>query len=766
MKFISIVVLLVYSTFTKSSKVYSSHAGGYVKIHQRKISENKSLSCGSNSNNTCAEESFEPYCMGLNNRKLECINSWPSANFGDIVRSKDLCLLTTGQPLMRSCLYNSSDCSAYWEEFDVKAIRCLRDIKQNIVTNDLYQLLKRVQENPLTEDNARINVTSQLVELLKKSPTVRTTADLVLTADILELITEHAHNHSLVPKVLQVMNLLMASNDNVILSSSTLGATNRLIKITEDFYDRMISVASDCREVPDGYRHYLEKFLSIFYINILCTAKSGIAVYNGPSKKSMSSAQSHISDSTTNNYFRYLNKNEDLKSLASDTNFMAYFKLNYKFRAVLFKKSQQNSYILRISLYKSMQFFVDAKIRNKIPASVIFRISTPRVPEWFPAPTGELLLRPIPPNRPNLEGLFCAVWDLGNLDGMKNYTNVTHNGFNCTTSQVPSFVAVVEFRKNPMPAALKLPLLTVRQEYEVNKGTIAACIQSLLGLFCIFVTAIVFKEWRLQFVNQLLVNICLVLTLFTCYFIANFMTSIRKALQNVYNLQSCKIMGALLQYCILVLSVWMLFIGILQYYRYASVFGAQPRKCWVGRSALAAWTLPLIPTALVFFLDSESYTLFVRTPTAYKQILCYPTGLNWYLSVLLPFSLAICADLCIFAYIVWKIRISLTKFHRTLERNEVIMQVRKSFCLLLILSISWIFGILGHIHDSSNYSRIFCYTATLQGVFLFVYFVMCDENARASWLRILRARRKSFAVENTVDRSLSVTQQWFDLSFK
>ncbi|XP_059217500.1 uncharacterized protein LOC106081956 [Stomoxys calcitrans] len=673
MKLISIAIIFIYAVGVESVQEDSSGYETNVKT--------EALNCPHTSD-TCEQETFEVQCMGKGNVTVPCTNSWPPATGGENIKPKEFCLLPTGLPLMRRCNYNESNCTVQWQDMDFKKVKCLSDVKQNIITNDLLQMFEVLKGSMEIDDDYRVNVTGELVQLLAKREALRVPADFELTADILKLITQNARNHSLVPKVLQIMNLLMKSNDNVIRSSQKLGTINRLLKITEDFYDDMISVMYDCIENTNGYRHYLGNLMSIFYINPACTSKSGIAVYSG-SSKALSPPFYAVS---TNVYIRYLE--EDWEGVFSEPHLKAAVIFTPDLRLQV-KKFEGRDKILRISMYKKSRLFVNANFSKFIPDCIVFRISSPGFSDNQKYPLAELLLTS---QKKSTFPAKCSYWDYRRWHLDINDWEMD-NKTKCTSYYLPSFISMITVRRNASQSIDVLPLLTTSDEDDIDVNSIVACILSLFGLLCIFITSLIFKEWRLQFSNKLLLNICLVLTLLMIYFLVINVPSLREAVQDLDNLHRCKIMGVLLHYSILVFMLWMLFVAVLQYYRYASVFGSQPHKRFVMRCAMAAWVLPLIATGLVLYLDSQSYTSFVERGID-KHVLCCPAGLSWYLAVLLPFCLVLCADFCIFVYIICQINSSLSRFHQTQEREDVIRQ----------------------------------------GVFLFVYFVIFDKIARDSWL--------------------------------
>lgn len=329
------------------------------------------------------------------------------------------------------------------------------------------------------------------------------------------------------------------------------------------------------------------------------------------------------------------------------------------------------------------------------------------------------------------KSLMCGSWDHDTWKFTQAMPNLTSDSIIlCQVDIQKKYHALVD--TNSIPRNISTPkLLTIRME-EFNIRSTCGCLLSLFGLSCIFLTALFFEEWRSEFTNRLLLNICVVLTFVMSLFLLINMPNIRNALQKIENRRQCLGSGAFLQYIMLVLFLWTLFISMLQYFRYASVFGTERPRHFMLISALAAWSLPLIPTILVATLDPKSFYASVENGWD-SHILCHPTGISWYLGVLLPICLIMFANAAILGYISLNIRRASTEFHLTTERAEVIYQVRQAILLIFVLSISWIIGMVGHVLQHGLLEQIFCFTSTLQGFFLFLHFVVVNKSARSAW---------------------------------
>jgi len=80
------------------------------------------------------------------------------------------------------------------------------------------------------------------------------------------------------------------------------------------------------------------------------------------------------------------------------------------------------------------------------------------------------------------------------------------------------------------------------------------------------------------------------------------------------------------------------------------------------------------------------------------------------------------------------------------ERHVLAMrQLRMSLLLFFLLGLTWIFGLLAMLAPSLaawrvTFSYLFCTTATLQGLALFLFFIVWEKKTRNMWLSSLPER--------------------------
>lgn len=256
------------------------------------------------------------------------------------------------------------------------------------------------------------------------------------------------------------------------------------------------------------------------------------------------------------------------------------------------------------------------------------------------------------------------------------------------------------------------------------------CVMSLIGVFLIWITAIVFRSWREKAGPKILLQLSFgiglqVFMLLLINFDHQFYTTTT----------SCITIGIILHYSVLVIFSWMLITAYLQYLRYVVVFGNLLPKHFFLKATVCGWILPLVPIMIICIIDPGLY--IPEHNGSLDGLLCYPQGNALYLGVVLPVALIIFTNLCIFVMIIYNITIGLQKCnnHRKQPNNIHRAQLRLTIVLFFLLGLTWIFGLLVHLElDTYIFTYLFTILGTLQGFVMFVYFIILDPQTRKLWL--------------------------------
>jgi len=277
-------------------------------------------------------------------------------------------------------------------------------------------------------------------------------------------------------------------------------------------------------------------------------------------------------------------------------------------------------------------------------------------------------------------------------------------------------------------------LLSDTLEEEINSAldmiTIVGCSISLLGLFGIAVTAIVFPDWRRGASKKIQLHLSTSLAVLMAVFLLNsfLFTSPKES-------QFCLVLGVALHFSLMATFCWMLVAAWFQYLRLTKPLASLCRTPHILlKTTVFAWGFPFVPCG----------ALLIVSPDSYNSPQCYPTGMAHYLSVIVPVSIIVSLNIAMFVLIMCSIYklgnfgvhedcgLQYINSHQCKQRIAY-RRLSTLIFLFFLLGLSWIFGIW-------KLSYLFCCTATLQGFAFFVFFVL-EKNTRAKWSHLFTKKK-------------------------
>lgn len=273
-------------------------------------------------------------------------------------------------------------------------------------------------------------------------------------------------------------------------------------------------------------------------------------------------------------------------------------------------------------------------------------------------------------------------------------------------------------------------------EHKLTIITIIGSSFSLLGTIGIFLTAAVFPKWRKKLSSQILIHFAasISLEMFLMIYI-NLDECIPSIIAN--NKIACVALGSILHYSVLVMYFWMLIIAYFQFKRYVVVFNFNITHLLL-KSTIIGWGVPLLPVITTLIAD---YTLYYPANEENTSF-CYPTESAFYFGVVAPIALIFTLNSFAFLAVLVSIYRGIINSRCLAQANKFRMrlsQIRLSAFLFFTLGMTWIFGFLSKIESDCYlvFSYLFCITSTVQGLVLFLYFIVLDPYVRSLWLNYL-----------------------------
>ncbi|KAH8362940.1 hypothetical protein KR084_003401, partial [Drosophila pseudotakahashii] len=620
------------------------------------------------------------------------------------------------------------------------------------------------------------NMTHTLQTILQEPDRIILPADVLITSEILETLMKEEKDPVVGLNLVSICTEIISSDSQVLQLSAQLNATNSLLDHFENYMDalgeQMVS-AEKCGievhqtisdEVIAGVETYdlsdigvqasISSNISVFFTNPECDNITGIAIFSAQAEGRRPSSSGF--------WYRFLRFSEKLDEIKreSDLETAAFLPENLWLEL----KNMEITYLI-FKVYTDDALFVETSLqRSRRPRSKVISISIPGLENNSLSQPLPFLLRnknlEDPDVNSNNSGSACGFWNYQSwlTEGVTTSSSsdlLKDPIIECHTYHLTQFAFLVggSYRTNDLSGEV---LITPLNEKVLDIISIGGCSLSLLGILGIFITAAISKSWRSQASTKIILHLCLAMCLQMGLFVFLNTDDISEKLVVNGDTVRCVALGAAMQYSILVLFCWMLIIAYLQYQRYVTVIGIERPRNYILKSALVAWSLPLVPTLLVAFLDPDSY-LPSSAKLSRDSGICYPSGLGLILGVILPISLIIIANLVIFVCVFYSITHSLSQSKYKSDRNMLIQQIRLCILLLFLLGLTWIFGILAFVQVGLTFSYLFCATATLQGFVMFVYFVLLDQENRRAWVGLFSHSRMKMDVQKGTAQLQSIT---------
>ncbi|XP_059485372.1 adhesion G-protein coupled receptor G2-like [Neocloeon triangulifer] len=253
------------------------------------------------------------------------------------------------------------------------------------------------------------------------------------------------------------------------------------------------------------------------------------------------------------------------------------------------------------------------------------------------------------------------------------------------------------------------------------------CITSLVCLAGVFLAAIISPKWRKGAGQKLLLQMALSLALLLSLFLVTANVDLNK--------WGCFFAGFFMHYAILAHVFWMLIAAYLQYIRLVKVI-AQRKPNLILKSAVVGWIFPIIPGMVV--LLSQKFDFYSEIP------LCLPTGLAFYLSILLPVTLIQLINLAVFALITFNIcRVSSFRGRKHDANRFQFRRFIQLVFLFTLLGLNWIFAIFQVAFPDARFAfgLLFTIFGTFQGMVYFCFFVLMHKDFPSAWRRFVALLR-------------------------
>jgi hypothetical protein len=249
--------------------------------------------------------------------------------------------------------------------------------------------------------------------------------------------------------------------------------------------------------------------------------------------------------------------------------------------------------------------------------------------------------------------------------------------------------------------------------------SVVGCYLSLLGLALVLLTFVFFRKWRLHLESKITASLSFSLFVMYLVFVTGFTQTSNEFM--------CITVAATLHYFILASFCWMFVEAFYNYLKFVKVIGTYiPRFMW--KASAGAWGSPLIPVIAVFCYNYKLYK---------DEQYCWIHSEAFYYAFLTPLAVTCGANVIIFIIIINGITCARQHFKTNQQQYSLLIsQLNVSFCIFVLLGLSWIFGFLTLIGTGVTFNYLFCITSSLQGFLIFVYFISLGKREKRMWCKL------------------------------
>lgn len=683
------------------------------------------------------------YCLPTTSNDTIILN-WGLTPIGHMTAPKEFCLQSNGLPVQRQCLGSYLN-GAVWGRVEG---RCDSSYSPTFTTAFLYNISKGQAPSNYTSSF----LTEGLEFVLSDIDTIIPADIYYLSMSLQQILHLAQQNESCVEmgdidNIAWVMDRVMEFDCDYLRLAQTLNSTNVILNSVNDIIEIIAKPPSDKSDfkmndaepivaINENYKLSVKPQFIVQISYPAINNISGIAIYKtSDSEKFTDMVIEPLYANTTLNYVLGIENLEiaawlPLKLL--DT---------LKFNSNMSIDEKDNIHII-ISVFQNDAVFQELEVNDHIINSRIVGVSVPGFNSNFEYPL-PIVFRQLSQFR---NTKYCGYWDF------QTQESTMSSGFwktqGCFPVKSRKGITICEcYHLTHFSQLITIPTGSdqienaniVHHTKALNIITLIGCFLSIVGIVGIWLTALVFANWRKKAGTKVLLQLSTAIGLPLMFIVVfNLDNSIFVYENGRYDVAPhmkpvCVVLGSLLHYSILASFMWMLITAILQFIRYVRVLGVSRPSRFMFKFCLVGWGIPMVPVIIVLSCDVENY---IPYSSHYKK-LCYPKDYYFMFAVLMPICIILFINVVLFLLVLHSISRGSYEKTKSTDFDLVGAQLRLSIFLFFLLGLTWIFGIFSF-SNNLLWSYLFCLSSTLQGFVLFIYFIVCDPTTRNMWLTLVK----------------------------
>ncbi|XP_028411932.1 adhesion G-protein coupled receptor G6-like [Dendronephthya gigantea] len=400
------------------------------------------------------------------------------------------------------------------------------------------------------------------------------------------------------------------------------------------------------------------------------------------------------------------------------------------------KNSSANQTVIFV-LYRETKFFRlsladTSKTKSRLNSLVIsgsiegLSVSNLSVPVNIALPSLE---------RGDTKSIQCSYWDFsaGNWsqEGCKFERVLEDRRVLCSCNHFTNFAMLM----------LELQGHSSRREdciHDKILGVISyvGCALSFAGLILTIITILILRDLRNQVPSQILLNFCIALSLTIIVFLA----AVEKS--RTSSLAGCRAAAIALHYFLLSAFLWMAVEAYNMYWAFVKVFSAPSQSRLLLKCCVFAWGTPFVIVGITMIAALDKYG---------DGTYCRLQGVPFFVSFLTPTVLIIIGNIVAFCFIIRSMVTSGAKVTSD-KKTTGYQQARRGIAIMVLLGLTWLFGILTIGDAKLVFQYLFCIFNTLQGLFVFIFFVVLPTGTRRQLKklgkRVSYSNRRNLKLQN------------------
>ncbi|XP_038077171.1 uncharacterized protein LOC119745019 [Patiria miniata] len=321
----------------------------------------------------------------------------------------------------------------------------------------------------------------------------------------------------------------------------------------------------------------------------------------------------------------------------------------------------------------------------------------------------------------------CVFWDFNLRDGIGDWSTegcrkgpAVNGRTVCLCDHATNFAVLVNIHG---------------QKYDSFALDVISKLGCSVSIVALVITILIYsatRSLRSKTASHILISFCCSLLLLYLVFLAG----VEKTSSS--SRAGCIAAAVLMHYFALTSVAWMGVEAANLYLKLVKIFNADVEHFMI-KASLVAWGFPALVITVILAVDYEQYN---------NEHSCFlKPGAAFYYGQLLIIGIILLFNVVVFVLVLRKLTCSASKIKDTSEGNskraKVVKRLQNMASVSVLLGLTWVFGLLSIFEASSfAFQWIFAVVNSLQGLLIFLLFVVRQEKVREHVSNLVRGKKE------------------------